>query len=311
MHPALPGPAGTPASQPQHCYPESGERLLHRVAFLLFSITKPSVVRAPVMDIYTRLPQRPAAREWVWHTKPATLQNLHTCKKKKASTPPGNSAATHTNIALVTWERGGHGAFLAHSNVSSYRRAINKPGVRAGGGALHPPAQGKGPALSAPEGPTTSQGSAGLLPELLRGSREAPGHREAQQHPGAAPVHEGLIQDHICVGAAVPLPEPCTRSPPPPRRAGLTLHLPATLLAGAGASQYLVGASLQAQSMPGPPRRRRTSDGGAAAVPACPAVVPPAPARCLQLPPVRTAWGTSSTTSSHQLLGRPPLPNSM
>lgn len=183
MHPALPGPAGTPASQPQHCYPESGERLLHRVAFLLFSITKPSVVRASVIDIYTRLPQRPAAREWVWHTKPATLQNLHTCKKKKASTPPENSAATHTNIALVTWEQGGHGAFLAHSNVSSYRRAINKPGVRAGGGALHPPAQGKVPALSAPRG---TQPRAKEAPGSCQSCSGQPGGPRAQGSTAAS-----------------------------------------------------------------------------------------------------------------------------
>lgn len=140
MHPALPGPAGTPASQTQHCYPESGE---HRVAFLHHQPLRRQGI--DILIFTPGSPSGPAAREWVWHTKPATLQNLHTRKKKKASTPPENSAATHTNIALVTWEWGGHRGFLSHSNVSSYRRAINKQGVRAGGGALHTSSTGQGP----------------------------------------------------------------------------------------------------------------------------------------------------------------------
>lgn len=188
------------------------------------------------IDIYTRLPQRPAAREWVWHTKPATLQNLHTWKKKKASAPPENSAATHTNIALVTWERGGHGGFLSHSNVSSYRRAINKPGGRAGGGALHTSSTGQGPGSRCSRGDPPRAREAPGSCQSCSGAAQAPRHREAQQHPGAAPVLKALIQDNVCVGAVVPLPEPCTRSPPP-HRAGLALRLPATLVAGAGASQ--------------------------------------------------------------------------
>lgn len=199
---------------------------------------------------------------------------------------------------------------LSHSNVSSYRRAINKPGVRAGGGALHTSSAGQGPGSRrsrgdpprAKEAPGSCQSCSGA-----RGSTAAswgcsssqgfdPGPRfvSVLQSPRQSPARESLLLLLAELGSLCAFQQ---RS-----WLGQVLH------------SSLVGASLLAKSMPGPPRRRRTSDGGSGwcsstRLPGL--LVPSAPSSVPSAAPRPWPGGTSRTASSHQLPGRPPLPNSM
>lgn len=142
MHPALPGLAGTPASQTQHCYTV---RRAAAAQSLLFSITNPSVVRA---SIHSYLHQAPPAAccqgTGLAHQTCHLTKSTHLEKEKGIHSAGELGRDTH-RYCTCNLGMGRTQGFLSHSNVSSYRRAINKPGGRAGGGALHTSSAGQGP----------------------------------------------------------------------------------------------------------------------------------------------------------------------
>lgn len=173
-------------------------------------------------------------------------QKRHPLRRR---TPP-----RHTQILHLLFQKGkGHEDFLLHSDASSYKRSINKPGVGAGGAG----SQGEDPALAAPRGIRRErrkrQAPVGLA---------APGHGEAQQHQGLVQFRRFFSGEDVRVGAVVSLPEPCTKV------LLLLLAESGSLVAFQQCSQLgrvftVVLWELPSWLNPTPesPRRRRTSDG--------------------------------------------------
>lgn len=81
MHPALPGPAGTPASQTQHCYPESGERLLHGAAFLHHQPLRRQGIE--ILIFTPGSPSGPLPGNGSGTQNPLPYKNLHTWNQEK------------------------------------------------------------------------------------------------------------------------------------------------------------------------------------------------------------------------------------
>lgn len=232
------------------------------------------------------LPRRPAAREWVWHTKPATLQKSTHLEKEKGIRSAGELGRDIHEYCTCNLGTGRTRGLLSHSNVSSYRRAINKPGVRAGGGALHTSSAGQGP------GSRRSRGDPPQAKEAPGSCQSCSGARGSTAASWGCSSSQGFDPGPRLCRCCSPLARALHENPSSSSSSPSWAHsAPSSNARGWGRCFTVVSWELPSWLNP----CRGHPDGvvpamvgrGGAAVPDCPACWSPRPrARCLRLPHV-------------------------